>query len=358
MSKLRIGIIGTGFGASVQAPGFNLHPECEVVALAGVARPGRAQEMAAKLGIPRAYDSYQQMLEQEELDLVSVVSAPNLHHPMTIAALERRIPVFCEKPMALNLAEAQAMADAAERRGLVNAIDFEFRHQPARTHFKELVSEGFLGELVHFSLTYSMGAFERNVARPMGWLWREESGGGMLGALGSHVIDSLRWFFGDINSVCGSLTTHVAERDGERVTADDTFSFLARLGGKATGSVQFLMHAHHGFGMRLEAFGSKGTLVLIDDKVLLAGKQGEALAEVALPATFTVPGVTYPENPDRHIPAFVVMVDNLVQALKGTGAPGPSRQYATFRDGAAVQAVLDAVRRSHKEQRWVDVAQV
>ncbi len=355
MSKIKVGIIGTGFGARVQAPGFMMHPEVEVVALCSVARRGRAQQEAERLGIPRAYDDYREMLRQEELDLVSVVSAPHLHHPMTIAALERRIPVLCEKPMALNLAEAQAMVDAAERRGLLGAIDFEFRHRPARTRFKQLVDEGFLGELVHFNLTMSMAGYERNLTRPGGWLWQTETGGGLLGALGSHLIDTLRWFFGDIRSVSGALTTHVDVRSGEPADADDTFAFLARLDGKATGLVQFLLHAHHGFGMRLEAFGTKGTLVLIDDKTLLAGKAGESLSEVAIPTRFEVPGVTFPENPDHHFPPFLVMVDNLVHALRGSDTPGPSRDFATFRDGAAVQAVLDAVRLSHQERRWVDV---
>ncbi len=331
-----------------------MHPDCEVVALSGVTRPGRARVLADKLGIPAAYDSYLEMLDGEELDLVSVASSPDQHHPMTIAALERRIPVLCEKPMALNLAEAQAMVDAAERRQLVNAVDFEFRHLPARTRFKELVSAGFLGELVHFQLTQTMGGLERNLARPMSWLWRAESGGGMLGALGSHMIDMLRWFFGDFHSVSGSLTAHVDVRDGQPATADDSFSFLIRMPGKASGLAQFLSHAHHGFGMRLEAFGTQGTLVLTDNE-LAGARAGETLSTIPVAPRFDVPGVTYPAEMDRHIPAFVVMVDNLVNALKGTGASGPSRDFATFRDGAAVQAVLDAVRESHRTGRWTEV---
>jgi predicted dehydrogenase len=356
MSKIRVGIIGTGFGALVQAPGFMMHPGCEVVALSGVARAGRAQEQAAKLGIPHAYDDYMTMLQQEELDLVSVVSAPNLHHPMTMAALERRIPVLCEKPMAMNLAEANAMVDAAERRGLVNAIDFEFRYNPARTQFKKLIDEGFLGELIHFTLTYTMEGLERNLARPNGWLWQTSTRGGMLGALGSHVIDSLRWYFGDITAVSGMLTTHVDVRSGEPAPADDTFAFLAKLSGKQTGIVQFLTHAHHGFGMRIEAFGTKGTLVLEGDQRVLAGRPGEALAEVPNEVPVKLPGLEYPATLDARTYPFIVMADQLVGAIRGDGAMvGPKRPYATFRDGAAVQAVLDAVYQSHAEERWVKV---
>lgn len=357
MSKLRIGIIGTGFGSLVQAPGFMMHPACEVVALSGVARKGRAAEEAVKLGIPRAYDDYMTMLQEEELDLVSVVSSPNNHMKMAIAALERRIPVLCEKPMAMDLAEANAMVDAAERRNLVNAIDFEFRYQPARLEFQQLIKEGFIGDLIHFNLISSAGGYERNLARPMGWLWHKETGGGMLGALGSHLIDTLRWCFGDIKSVAGSLTTHVDVRGGEPADADDTFAFLCRMGGKATGNVQFLQHAHHGFGQRIEAFGTKGTLVLLDDEQrVLAGRPGEKMAQVELRHQARIAGLDYPERLDARTYPFVVMVDNLVGALTGQQV-GPKREYATFRDGAAVQAVLDAVRRSVAEGRWVDVAQ-
>ncbi|HLN64345.1 MAG TPA: Gfo/Idh/MocA family oxidoreductase [Symbiobacteriaceae bacterium] len=356
MSKLRVGIIGTGFGALVQAPGFSMHPEVEVVALAGVARPGRAQEQAAQLGIPRAYNTYTEMLDSEALDLVSVVSAPYLHRPMAIAALERRIPVLCEKPMALNLAEAQAMIDAAERRGLVNAIDFEFRYAPSRVQFKMLMDQGYIGDLLHFTVTYTMPGYERNLARPMGWLWRTETGGGMLGALGSHLVDTLRWFFGDLKAVSGITTAHVDVREGQPADADDTFAFLAQLGGKATGVVQFFQHAHHGFGLRVEAFGTKGTLVLVDDNKVLGARAGESLAEIPLETSIRIEGLTYPEKLDARTYPFVVLVDNLVAALRGNPRTGPRGAYATFRDGAAVQAVLDAVRQSHAERRWVDVA--
>lgn len=356
MKKLRVGIVGTGFGARVHAPGFMLHPECEVVALSGVSRPGRAQEHATRLGIPHAYDDYQRMLANEELDLIAIASAPHQHCPMTMAALERGIAVLCEKPMALNVGEAKAMAAAAEERGLVNAINFEFRHHPARTLFRQRVAEGFLGDLVHVNFCYVRPGFEQNVNRPAGWLWRTETGGGMLGALGSHMIDTLRWCFGEIEDVSGLLTTQMEVRSGEPVDADDTFAFLLRFGGKATGVVQFLTHAHHGFGVRLEAYGTKGSLVMLDDKRLLAGRAGESLAEVPIPAHFEIPGVTFPAQYESYIPAFAVMVDNLVQAVRGRNEPGPSRSYATFRDGVAVQAVLDAVRRSHTEGCWVSLS--
>lgn len=351
MGKIRVGIIGTGFGTVVQAPGFQLHPEYEVVALGGVHRPGRAAEQAARLGIARAYDNYLEMLDQENLDLVSVASAPNLHHPMTLAALERRIPVLCEKPTAMNLAEAEAMLDAAERRGLVHAIDHEFRFVPERFRFHQLATEGFLGELVHFTITMWVSGFQRQAPRPYGWLQDAAQGGGFLGALGSHMIDQIRWCFGAIDSVSGKLTTHVTEREGHPVTADDTFSFLCKMaGGNATGCFNLISQAQHGFGIRLEAYGTEGTAVMSPGR-LQAARVGEPLADLALPASPDVPGVTFRAGLDHRIPPFTALADRLARALRGeTPADLP-----TFRDGVAVQAVMDAVRQSDAEGRWIRV---
>jgi len=357
MAKLRVGIIGTGFGTVVQAPGFMLHPEWEVVALSGVSRPGRAREQAATLGIASAYDSYLDMLDQERLDLVSVVSSPDKHLAMTLAALERGIAVLCEKPMAMDLTEARTMVQAAEQRHLLGAIDHEFRYIPARTEFKRLIAEGYLGDLLHFTMTYSIGGGDRHASRPMGWLWRAENGGGMLGAIGSHMIDQARWCLGEIRSVQGLLTTHAGIRSGEPVTADDAFAFLARMDGNATGVVQFVTAGHHGFGLRLEAFGTQGTVVL-HDQTLYAARAGAPLAEVPVPARFHLPGVAFPDPIDVRTPPFTVMAHNLAVALRGGGPESPVPEYAGFRDGAAIQTVLDAVRRSHTEGRWIDVSAV
>lgn len=352
VSQIRVGIIGTGFGTMIQAPGFAAHPAYDLVALSGVHRPGRAAEQAAKLGIPHAYDDWRAMLQEENLDLVSVVSAPNLHAPMTIAALERGIHVLCEKPTAMNLAEVQAMIDAAERRGLVGMIDHEFRHLSTRTKFKDLVKEGFLGRPLQVNVTWFYGGWERHQTRPMNWLWREETGGGMLGAFGSHMIDTARWLFGEFTAVSGWLGNVLTEREGERVTADDNFAFLAQLAGGGIASFSSLPSAHHGPGFRIEAYGTNGTIVMTEDTVM-AGRPGEPLQSVEVPKPFVVEGATYPEGASGQLHAFVILADNLAHAIRGTTPQNPSPETASFRDGAAVQVVLDAVRRSHREQIWV-----
>lgn len=354
MRKLRVGIIGTGFGARVQAPGFQMHPATEVVALSSV-RSGRAASEAARLGIPHAFDDWQEMLESMDLDLVSVVTAPHLHYPCTIAALVKGQHVLCEKPFALDLHQAREMYDLANSQGMVHAVNHEFRYLPARQTFKHLIASGVLGEIYQVVVTWTMPAHERFANRPYGWLWDKESGGGMLGALGSHLIDSLQWWFGPITAVNGKLDTRVHLRQGEtgmvRVTADDSFRFLCEFGSGTGGIVQFLPLAHHGDGLRVEAYGRNGTLVLRDDREVLSGHPGGPLLPVELPPMEAIAGVGGSVEQDHHLPMFVVLVDRVARAIRGE----PHEELPTFKTGCQVQAVLDALRQSNREGRLVGV---
>src|SRR5262245_37608614 len=125
MSAVRVGIIGTGWGASVQAPAFRCVAGAELVAITS-GRLERAQAVAQEHGIPQAFDDYREMLDKANLDLVSIVTPPYLHHEMTLAAIAAGAHVICEKPFALDVRQASEMVEAAERAGCINVVDHEF----------------------------------------------------------------------------------------------------------------------------------------------------------------------------------------------------------------------------------------
>jgi predicted dehydrogenase len=354
VGKLKVGIIGTGFGTRVHVPGFQAHPETEVVALASV-RPGRAAAEAARLSIPHAFDDWQEMLEAVDLDIVSVVTAPDLHYLCTVAALVKGRHVLCEKPFALNLTQAREMLALAQSQGVRHAINHEYRYVPARQTFKHLVASGFLGDITQVVVTWTNPAFERYASQPYSWLWNQEAGGGMLGALGSHLIDALQWWFGPIIAAGGRLDTRVRLRQGEtgmvRVTADDSFRFLCEFASGAGGTVQFLPLAHHGDGLRVEAYGRHGTLVLRGDREVLAGHPGGPLQPVDLLPPEQAPGLGDGPGQEPNLPLFAVLVDRFVSAVRGR----PGGEYPTFQTGCQVQAVLDTIRRSHQENRYLEV---
>ncbi|HEY0798150.1 MAG TPA: Gfo/Idh/MocA family oxidoreductase, partial [Candidatus Baltobacteraceae bacterium] len=142
--RLRVGVVGSGFGATVHVPAFQAHPRFEVVAIAS---PSRANAIAAERGIAHSFPSCAQMVAGVELDVVSIASPPVHHHEDVLAALARGKHVLCEKPFALNLTQAEELYAAAQRAGTVCALAFEFRYLPERIATRELISNGHLGPL-------------------------------------------------------------------------------------------------------------------------------------------------------------------------------------------------------------------
>jgi predicted dehydrogenase len=352
---VRIGIIGTGFGQKVQVPGFRQVPGAEVVAICS-GRPERAEAAARESGIPHAYVDYRRMLAELELDLVSIVTPVYLHHPMAMAALEAGCHLLCEKPTALNAQEARAIYDTAEQRGIVHMIDHELRFNPTRMRLAELLWQGYVGKLYHINLR-SVSAMRADPGSGWSWWSQADKGGGALGAAASHHVDLLRWLNGEIVAVSGQLETFVRERrDAEgvmrAVDSDDQFALIARFADGAYAHVFASYVARMGDGNRLEIHGERASLVL-DNNDRLWGKQaGDAQA-----AELTVAD---PLEGQADIPqtvwgrSFAHLAHELVAAIREERRPS---RGATFYDGLRCQQVLDAIRQSSAERRWVDIAE-
>lgn len=340
-TKLRVGVIGTGFGSTVQIPAFSAHPRVEVVAVAS-SQSGRARAVAEKFGIPHAFDAYAD-LAKAELDLVSITAPPYLHHPMTMAALGARRHVLCEKPMALSAGEAEAMLRAAEQARVVHVIDHELRFNPNRRKARALIADGFIGRPRHALIT-QVGPGRSDPTRPWTWWADATRGGGLLGALGSHQIDLLRYWLGEIEAVSGTTEVYITERpapDGGRraVTADDFTGFSLRFASGAVGTVVLSAMTAHPRGPRLEVWGEQGTLYLDETERLSGARRGRDLEELTEPETLAPPaGMEYPTLWGL---SFVRLVDHLVAALLDGGPVAPA---ATFRDGLQVQRAMDAIR--------------
>lgn len=350
--KIGVGVIGTGFGANVQVPGFKSNPEVEVVAICS-GRREKVEAAARKLEVPHAFTDYDEMLKLEGLDLVSVVAPPYLHYPMVMAVLEAGKHVLCEKPMALNVQQAREMYRRAEQAGVAHMIDHEFRFVPARARMKELIDEGYLGNVQTAHITQFV--YHKTFAPDKGWGWldQKQKGGGVFGALGSHFVDSFRYWFGDIAGVFGQLETLVKQRTCpdtnqlREVDTDQAFAFMARFQNGALGTAMVNTVAPQGAGAHIEAFGSEGSLVIGVDGKLRGGRKGDAgLAEMPIPERLTPPGL--PSDP--LLGPFTLLSRRLVKAIREGGEPAPS-----FYDGMKCQEVMDAVTRSAVESRWVSL---
>ena len=350
---IRVGVIGTGFGATVHLPALAYLPETEVVAICS-RRPDRALAAALDYGIPTHLTDYRELVRSPEVEAVVVASPPHLHHAMILAALEAGKHVLCEKPMARNLAEARDMVRIADRVGVIAMVNHQLRYLPIRARIKELIDEDVLGEPHAATVTVHRSSLNDPYDRPFGWLMEQEKAGGMLGATGSHHIDALRWWFGEVKAVAGATTTMVKRRrlpessGMAKVDADDNFAVLLKFGNGALGTIHVTATAAFEGDEEITLSGSHGTLRVRDGSLWGARVGDAALTELPIP-----------ERLGGDLPAFdhfltqptALLLRAWARAIR-TGEPASP----SFADGVKVQELLDAVVRSSAQGRWIDTS--
>jgi len=237
-------------------------------------------EAAEKFGWEDHSTDWEKVVEDPDIDVIDIAAPPFMHNEIAVAAAEAGKDVFCEKPPALNVSEAKEMNDAAEKAGVRSMMGFNYRRVPAIAYAKELIEQGYLGEIRHFRAVY-LQDWCMDPDFPITWHFRKEkAGSGPTGGLHSHLVDLARYLVGDIQEVTGLTTNFVEERPvqggGEQletkltatggegraeVTVEDAASFLAKFEGGVTGTFEA---THFASGrknhQRFEINGSKGSL--------------------------------------------------------------------------------------------------
>lgn len=357
--RFRAGVVGTSWWVDLEhLPGLKARADVEVAALCG--RDGqRLAALADKFGVPDRFTDWKEMIAQGRLDLVAIVTPNLLHHPVAMAALDKGLHVICEKPLALDATQARQMAAAAEAKKLQTLTFFTHRALAAAAQVKRLVGEGFLGTPLHVSASY-FSASHLEPGKPASWrMRRAESGTGVLGDIGSHLVDLVRWWLGDFTRVAGQWQVRTRERTGGTVDGDEDCSFLAQLENGVQGVFQAskLVAGRANF-QRIELYGDRGSLVYEaepgfdatwEGRLLAGSPDRNGLVPVALPPELTK-GLDAPDNQASRIEAYRRLTDPFFDAIRAGGRSSPD-----FRDGAAVQAVLDAVASSADGARWVEV---
>jgi len=349
--KIGIGIIGTGFGRRVQIPAFAVCDSAEVVSVAS-ASIENARAAAEEFRIGHSTDDWKETVSRDDVDLVCITTPPKLHREMTLFALERGKHILCEKPMAMNVEEAEEMTSAAKGVQVLALIDHELRFQPGRQKAYSLLREGAIGKIRHAK--YNFRAPHRGDPNlPWNWWSDIDQGGGSLGAVNSHIIDSFNWFLGaEISSVICQLQSHVKKRplpDGgfRDVTTDDEANMILRfndgpLTDDATGLVSVSMTEQPNYKNYIEFFGTEGAIKVEhrgDAYIAEAGEEDWQEIEVEL-------GIPLPNVADTGFSrGFMDFAPKIVEAI--IQGKTEIEYAATFNDGVAVQKVLDAARKSN-----------
>ncbi|MDX9957100.1 MAG: Gfo/Idh/MocA family oxidoreductase [Spirochaetia bacterium] len=201
---LQLGIVGTGAMAEYQVKKFRELDGCRICACAD-RNPGKAEDFSSRFDIPGYYTSITDLLDDGKCQAVSCVTSDSQHPRIVMAAMERGLPVFCEKPLARTLHECQAMANLAATAGVPNLVNYSKRNAPALAALKTILDSGKLGEIQEVEAEYLQSWVRTKVwgdwlTTPR-WRWRllpEESSGGVAGDLGSHLVDALLYLFGEL----------------------------------------------------------------------------------------------------------------------------------------------------------------
>jgi len=356
-TPVRVGYIGVGWADRIQIPTHRLAGLTPQAVCAGHVE--RAQRVAHKHGISEIYPSWEELVASPNVDLVSVVTPPHLHAEIAAAALAAGKHVVCEKPMALNVAEAEKMLAAAQAApDRLAVIDHELRFNPARAHLRKLLRGGYVGSPLFLRLTW-FSPNRLDPRQPWNWNSDAERGGGILGGVGSHLFDLARWLLWRVDALSAQLQTghalrHDAAADAQRrVTADDAASLQLQFGAGVQARIEASALHPGGRGMTVLLVGTEGAL-RIDEDDALWGVQGEGFPRgewQLLPIPdHTVNIADLPSRSPFTVGSYY-LARGLAAAFDGDEPVVPDA--ATFYDGLAVQRGLDAARRSSHEGAWV-----
>ncbi|MDG2003390.1 MAG: Gfo/Idh/MocA family oxidoreductase [Novosphingobium sp.] len=310
-SRVRILVIGSGFGSYAMAPVYQSHG-CEVEVVSP--RDGEAVSSAMA----------------GEFDLVSIHSPPFMHKDHVLLALSHGKPVLCDKPFGLDEVEARAMRDAARESGSLNFLNCEFRMKPTHRKMKELVEAGAVGKPVHIHLNFFSNGLRGREHR---WLNDRELGGGWIGAYGSHFVDTLRWFFGSEIADCGGLTRvdtrmRPGPDGGEAAsTAEDAYSAWFLMANGGTANIDSCYSGPVPIAPRMTIIGSDGALELVGETQLfvrraIVEEPGVTLTRDerirrAVGADTPDEVITFPPNHgETHEPALTPWLAKVLQAVR------------------------------------------
>ena len=337
-------VVGTGFGCRIHVPALRA-AGFEVVGLVG-SNPGKTEKRAGQNGISAWFTDLDEAIDKTGARVVTIATPPSTHAALTLKAIAHGCHVVCEKPFAFNSAEAQQMLDAAEKAGVFHMVAHEFRWLPERALFGRAISDGLIGK-PRFLVMDQFIPFCADPETPLPkWWFDAGSGGGWLGAGGSHMIDQIRAWLGEFDTLSANLLL-VSDRLAD---CEDTYSMRFRMKNGVEGSMQQSAGAWGPMATMWRCAGTHGTVWTDQGRVMVADKAGTR--ELPVPDDLGLPpppAAADPNSPARVSHFEIGPFTRFCEALH-TGIEGRAVKAAvpvpTFRDGLASMRILDAMRAS------------
>lgn len=370
MNTIGVGLIGTGYMGKCHAlawngvkPVFGDGPKVRLVHLAEVSAELSARR-AEEFGFDKSTSDWRALIADPEVEVVSVTTPNAFHAEMAIAALEAGKHVWCEKPMAVALEDAERMERAAARSGRVAVLGYNYIQNPVIRHIETLIGEGAIGAVNH--VRFEMD--EDFMADPEAlFYWKSEasSGYGALDDFGVHPLSLMQTLFGGVEAVMAQLSMPYADRptgDGTRrkVETWDVASVLMRLKGGISGVMALNRSAWGRKGrIAMQIFGSRGTiaydqermnefsLYTVDDRATEQGFRTVLTGPQHAPYERFIPA---PGHGLGFNELKIIECHELLRAVRGEPA-----RVVDFAKGLEIERAVHAMGRSHREGKWVEV---
>ena len=370
MRKLNVAMIGYGFmgrahsNAWRQVRAFFDVPYEPVLKVICGRNETELEKVATHFGWEECATNWEEVVTRADVDVIDICSPGYTHAPIAIAAAQAKKILFCEKPLANTLTEAEQMLDAAERNSCVHMICHNYRRAPAVALARELIEAGEIGKIYHYRATY-LQEWLHNPDSPTRWrLDKAQAGSGALGDLFSHSTDLARYLVGEVAEVVALLNTFVDRRPAQigtaKVDVDDAALSLLKFHNEAIGTIEATRYATGRKNYnRFEINGSKGSVSFNLERM----NELEFYSDHGPNSGFKTIQVTEKTHPylrgwwpPGHIigyeHTFTHTVLELLQALAQNRLPKPN-----FIDGVKNQRVLDAVERSAASRTWEAISE-
>lgn len=386
MKQLRVGMIGYKFMGKAHSNAYRSLPmffpkalKPEMVAICG-RNASAVQEAADQLGWSESVTDWKQLVNREYIDLIDINAPSDAHKEIAMAAAKAGKHIFCEKPLALTLADAREMLQAAEDAGVTHMVGFNYRFSPAVRLAKKLIDSGRLGQIYHFRAWF-LQDWIMDPQFPLVWrLQKEVAGSGSHGDLGAHLIDLAHYLVGDMQEVIGMSETFIKERpiasemtglsakgsEGGpmgQVTVDDATLFMTRFENGALGSFEATRFAAgHRSTNSFEINGSLGSVKFDFERmneleVYFTTDDEDVQGFRRVLATDPVHDYMEAWWPPGHTIGFEHTFTHEILELSNAISEG-RQPVPNFADGVKCQAVLEAVDKSIEERRWVQLSEM
>jgi predicted dehydrogenase len=377
VKALNVGMIGYGFMGRAHSNAYRkvnhfFDLDYRPVLKAACARSAdKAKAFADNWGYESVETDWRRLIDRKDIDVIDICTPNNTHAEITLAAAQAKKMILCEKPLAMNGAEALKMVQAVENAGVPNMVWYNFRRVPAVTLARQLIEEGRLGKIFHYRAKF-LQDWTISPELPQGGkdLWRLDvaaAGSGVTGDLLAHCLDSARWHNGEINTVTAMTETFVKERKHnltgkvEKVGIDDACAFLCRFQNSSLGNFESTRYARgHKALFTFEINGEHASIFWdLHDLHRLQYFDHRDQGIVRGWRSIHVTDGDHPYMGKWWVPGLQIgyehsFVHQVADFLDGVARGQPAEP--TFRDAYKTQLVLDAVLDSARSGKWVEVA--